>query len=104
VNIQRLPKYQSVRKEGVDVYTLVKINPRRTDENCSCRQELTVRSRVSRESLGGCLVHSYQGCGEGLLVDSMSCCFVDVRVYRTGLQGLEVVEEVERLTRSTEKG
>ena len=68
------------------MYTLVKRDSRRTDGNRLCRRELTVRP-LSREFLGGWLVHGYQGCGERLLVGSMSC-LVDVRVYRPGFRGL----------------
>ena len=68
------------------MYTLVKRDSRRADGNHSCRRELTVQS-LSREFLDGCLVRGYQGCVEGLFVDSMSC-LVDFRVYHTGFRGL----------------
>ena len=81
------------------MYALVKIDSRMTKGNLACRQKPIVRP-FSRGCLDTYLVPGYRGYKSGVLVDGMGC-LVDLWVYHPGFQDLQLVEEVERLKRST---
>ena len=80
------------------MYTLVKIDSGIT-KNLACRQKPIVWA-FSGGCFGSCLVPGYRGYERGMLVDRMDC-LVDLWVYHPGFRDLQLVEEVERLKKST---